>query len=86
MWIGRKPALSYLRIWRCPTYVKHLKTDKLGPKSNKYLFIGYPKKIKRYYFPFADKQKVFVSNRDVFLEKEFLGEGTNISKIKLDEV
>ena len=20
---GRKPTLSYLRVWRCPTYVKH---------------------------------------------------------------
>ena len=29
---------------------------------------------------------MFISNRVVFLEKKFLGEGTNVSKIKLDEV
>ena len=29
---------------------------------------------------------MFVSNRIVFLKKKFLGEGTNASKIELDEV
>ena len=29
---------------------------------------------------------MFVSNRVVFLEKKFLSEGTNASKIELDEV
>ena len=29
---------------------------------------------------------MFISNRAVFLEKEFLAEGTNASKIELDEV
>ena len=86
MWTGCKPALSHLRIWRCPTYVKCLKTDKLGSRSDKYLFVGYPKEIKRYYFYLADEQKVFVSNRTVFLEKKFLGKETNTSKIELDEV
>ena len=56
----------------------------LGP-TNIY-FIRYPKGIKGYYFYFADEQKVFVSNRTVFLEKEFLGEGTNASKVELDKV
>ena len=86
MWTGRKPALSHLRIWGCPTYVKRLKTDKLESRSDKYLFIGYPKEIKAYYFYLADEQKVFVSNRAIFLEKEFRSEGTNTSKIELDEV
>ena len=49
-----------------------MKTNKLGPKSDKYLFIRYPKEIKRYYFYLTDEQKVFVSNRTVFLEKNFL--------------
>ena len=77
---------SHLRVWGCPAYVKRLKTDKLEPRSDKYLFIGYPKETKKYYFYFADEQKVFVSNRAIFLEKKFLGEGTNASKIELDEV
>ena len=52
----------------------------------KYLFIGYPKETKRYYFHLVDEQKVFISNRTIFLEKKFLSEETNASKIELDEV
>ena len=72
MWIGRKPVLSHLRIWRYPAYVKRLKMDKLGARSDKYIFIGYLKKIKRYYFYLADEQKTFVSLKIVFLEKKIL--------------
>ena len=86
MWTGRKPVLSYLRVWRCPAYVKHLKTDKLRLRSDKYLFVGYLNEIKGYYFYLAVEQKVFVRNRTIFLEKEFLSEGTNASKIELVEV
>ena len=86
MWTGRKLVFSYLRVWGYPTYVKHLKTNKLGPRSDKCLFKGYPKEIKGYYFYLDDEQKLFVSNRTIFLEKEFLGEKINASKIGLDEV
>ena len=77
MWTERNPALSHRRIWGYSAYVKHLKTDKLGLRSDKCLFVGYPKEIKGYYFYLADKQKMFVSNRAAFLEKKFLEEGTN---------
>ena len=86
IWIGCKPMLSHLRVWGCPAYVKHLKTDKFGPKSDKYLFIGYLKKTKGYYFYFVEEQKMFVRNRTVFLEKKFLREGTNACKIEFGEV
>ena len=86
IWTGRKPALSHLRVWGCPAYVKRLVTDKLGPRSDKCSFIGYPKETKRYFFYHADEQKVFVSLKAIFLEKEFLGEGTVASKVELDEV
>ena len=42
--------LSHLKIWGYPAYVKHLKTDKLRPKFDRCLFVGYPKKTKEYYF------------------------------------
>ena len=86
IWMGRKPALSYLRVWGCPAYVKRLVTDKLRPRSDKCTFIGYSKVTKRYFFYHADKQKVFVSLKATFLEKKFLGEGTVASKVELDEV
>ena len=78
--------LSHLRVWGCPAYVKHLKTDKLGPKSDRCLFVGYPKEIKRYYFYFTTEQKVFVSSRAVFLKKKFLGKETDATKVEFDEV
>ena len=78
IWTGRKPALSHLRIWRCPAYVK--------VRSDRCNFIENPKKIKRYYFYLADEQKVFVSLRAVFLEKKFFGEGINASKIEFEKV
>ena len=86
IWIGRKPVLSHLRVWGCPAYVKRLIIDKLGPRSDKYNFIGHPKETKGYYFYLADEQKVFVSLKAIFLEKEFLSEGTVASKVELNEV
>ena len=60
-------------------------TDKLGPRSDKCYLIGYPKETKGYYFYLADEQKVFVSLKAIFLEKEFLGKETVTSKVKLGE-
>ena len=48
--------------------------------------IGYPKETKGYIFYSADKQKMFVNLKTIFLEKKFFDEGTIISKIELDEV
>ena len=86
MWYGHKSVITYLRVWGCPTYVKRAKSDKLEPKSDKVFFIGYPKETKGYCFYNTEEQKLFVNNRAVFLEKEFLGEGTNGSNVELEEV
>ena len=72
MWYGKKPILSYLRIWGCPAYVKWIESDNLGVKYDKRLFEGYPKEIRGYYFYNPMEQKVFVSRHSTFLEKEFL--------------
>ena len=45
IWTGRKPTLSYLRVWGCLAYVKRFQTDKLSPWSDKCYFIGYPKVV-----------------------------------------
>ena len=50
MRMGRKPVLSHLRVWGCLAYVKRFLTDKLGPRSDKCLFVRYPKESKGYYF------------------------------------
>ena len=74
IWTRHKSVLSHFRVWGYPAYVKHLKIDKFGSKSDRCLFVGYPKKTKGYYFYLVVEQKVFVSSRIVFLEKEFLSE------------
>ena len=42
LWFGKKPKLSFLKVSGCDAYVKKLQPDKLKPKSEKYVFIGYP--------------------------------------------
>ena len=43
LWFSKKPKLSFLKVWGCDGYVKKLQPDKLEPKSEKCVFIGYPK-------------------------------------------
>ena len=61
-----------MKVWGCPAYVKHILSEKLEAKSDKCLFVGYPKETMGYQFYNSLKQKVFVSKHVVFLEKEFL--------------
>src|SRR3990170_9062780 len=35
LWFGKKPKMSFLKVWGCDTYVKRLQPDKLEPKSEK---------------------------------------------------
>ncbi|MCR2847897.1 hypothetical protein KN825_14990 [Weizmannia coagulans] len=66
--------------------MKRQVSDKLGPKSDKCLFVGYPKETKGYYFYNPIEKKVFVSQNGVFLEREFLSKRTSGSKISLEEI
>ena len=43
---GKKPKLLFLKVWGCD--VKKLQPDKLEPKSEKCVFIGYPKETVGY--------------------------------------
>ena len=43
LWFGKKPKLSFLKVWGCNAYVKKLQPGKLEPKSEKCVFIRYPK-------------------------------------------
>jgi hypothetical protein len=46
LWFGRVPNIFFIKIWSCETYVKRLMSDKLSPKSNKCIFVGYAKETK----------------------------------------
>ncbi|VFQ85200.1 unnamed protein product [Cuscuta campestris] len=73
LWHGRKPSFSYFKIWGCEAYVKRLLTSsKLEPKSDKVIFVGYPKETRGYEFYHPSDNKIFVARNGTFLEKEFL--------------
>jgi len=86
MWTEKRPGLSFLKVWGCEAYVKHLMSDKLTPKSDKCFFVGYPRETKGYYFYNQAERKVFVACNGVFLEKEFLSKEVSGSKVQLEEI
>src|SRR3989337_1300496 len=86
LWFGKKPKLSFLKVWGCDAYVKKLQPDKLEPKSEKCVFIGYPKETVGYTFYHRSEGKFFVAKNGSFLEKEFLSKEVSGRKVELDEV
>jgi hypothetical protein len=61
-------------------------SDKLSPRSDKCLFVGYPKETKWYYFYFKSENKIIVARHAVFLEKECLTRGSCESSVQLQEI
>jgi transposase InsO family protein len=86
LWFGKKPKLSFLKVWGCDAYVKRLQPDKLEPKAEKCVFIGYPKETIGYTFYHRSEGKIFVAKNGSFLEKEFLSKEVSGRKVELDEV
>src|SRR5664279_530197 len=86
MWTGKKHSLSFLKIWGCEAFVKRLQSDKLTPKSDKCIFVGYPRETLGYYFYNRVEGKVFVARNAVFLEKEFLSQKDSGSRVQLEEI
>ena len=72
LWFGKKPKLSFLKVWGCDAYVKKFQPDKLKPKSEKCVFIEYPKETVVYTFYHRSEGKIIVSKNGSFLEKEFV--------------
>ena len=66
--------------------MKKLQPDKLEPKSEKCVFIGYPKETVGYTFYHISEGKIFVVKNGSFLEKEFLSKEVSGRKVELDEV
>ena len=66
--------------------MKKLQPDKLEPKSEKRVFIGYPKETVGYTFYHRSEGKTFVAKNGSFLEKEFLSKEVSGWKVELDEV
>ncbi|KAL2542126.1 Integrase catalytic domain-containing protein [Abeliophyllum distichum] len=80
LWKGKRPNLSYIKIWGCDAYLKRVESDKLEAKSDKCLFVGYPKETVGCYFYNPIEMKVIISKHVVFLRKN------SGSKVDLEEV
>ena len=66
--------------------MKKFQPDKLEPKSEKCVFVGYPKETVGYTFYHRSEGKTFVAKFGVFLEKEFLSKEVSGRNVELDEV
>ena len=87
LWFSKKPKLSFLKVWGCDAYVEKFHPDKLEPKSEKCVFIEYPKEIVGYTFYHRSGGKIFVAKNGSFLEKEFSLERSEWEESrKLDKV
>lgn len=83
LWSGCKPSMRYLHIWGCPAHVLKGKPNKLEPKSEVCLLIGYPKETRGYLFYSCNDNKVFVSTNAKFLENDYMNDYTPKSRVVL---
>ncbi|KAJ9558245.1 LOW QUALITY PROTEIN: hypothetical protein OSB04_012859 [Centaurea solstitialis] len=86
LWKGKKPNISFLRVWGCEVYVKRPTSEKLKPKSDKCFFVGYPRTTVGYYFYNPEENKVFVARNGKFLEEKFLSSGNTRNDVDLQVV
>jgi hypothetical protein len=86
IWTRKCPSLPFLKILGCDAYVKRLTSTKLEPKSDKCIFVGYPRETKGYYFYNREERKVFVAQNAVFLGKEFRLKEVSGSTVRLEDV
>src|SRR3954464_7816427 len=71
LWFGKKPKLSFLKVWGCEAYVKKLQPDKLEPKVEKCVFIGYPKELLGIPSIIDSKAKSLLPRMDPFQRMSF---------------
>ena len=83
LWYSKKPKLSFLKVWGYNAYVKKFHLDKLKPKSEKCVFIGYPKVTVEYTFYHRSEGKIFAVKNGSIPEKEFLSKEVHRRKENL---
>ena len=71
LWFGKIPKLSFLKVLGRDAYVKKFQPDKLEPKSEKCVFIEYPKETVGYTFYHRSKGKTFIAKMDPFYRRSF---------------
>ena len=71
---GDKPDVSYFKVFGTLAYIwihPDQRQDKLSPKSEEMMFIGYEPNTKKYCFWSQQQQQVFISTRAIFDEQVF---------------
>ena len=84
--LARNLSCHFLKFGVATLMSKRLQPDKLESKSEKCIFIGYPKETIGYTFYHKSEGKIFVAENGTFLEKEFLSKEVSGRKVELDEV
>ena len=83
LWFSSKPKLSFLKVWSCDAYMKKFfNLIKLESKSEKCVFIEYPKETVGYTFYHRSEGKTFVAKNGSFPEKEFLSKEVSGRKVE----
>ena len=82
----RNQGCRFLKVWGCDSYVKKLQSDKLEPKLEKCVFIGYQRRLLGTPSIIAPKARYLLLRIGSFLEKKFLSKEVNGRNIELDEV
>ena len=70
---GKKPDISYFRVFGCLTYIhipKDQHKDKLTPKAEEMIFLGYEKNSKVYRF-LCSNRSIYVATTATFVENLF---------------
>ena len=86
LWSRHKPSMKYLHIWGCLAHVLKGKPDKLEPKSEVCLLVGYPKETRGYLFYSRNGNKFFVSTNAKFLENDYMNNFTPRCRVVLVEI
>ncbi|KAI3790952.1 hypothetical protein L2E82_04411 [Cichorium intybus] len=63
MWTGKVPSLAHIKVWGCEAFVRRETHDKLAERSERCIFIGYPKQSFGYLFYRPSEDVVFVARR-----------------------
>ncbi|KAG5527251.1 hypothetical protein RHGRI_028223 [Rhododendron griersonianum] len=80
LWKGRKPNLSYLKVWGCLAYyrVPDPKRTKLGPRAMKSIFVGYAEHSKAYRLLDLESNTIVESRNVKFFEHKFRADSKSV--------
>ena len=80
--LARNPSCRFLKVWGCDACAKRFQADKLEPKSEKCVFIEYPKETVGYTFYHRSEGKIFVAKNGSFYHRS---EGVSLERSEWEE-